>query len=454
MPTKLKYAVRTSKQAPSEEIGWPSKRVGWQALSLLSIAALTSYLDRVVINLLVEPVKAAFGLSDASFAALQGLAFGLFYTAMAFPLGRLSDSGNRKRIVVIGLGVFSLFAILSGFVRQYWQLFVIRTGVGVGEASLTPAAYSILSDYFPPARLARALGVFTMTAYLGIGLAYMGGGAAIGWLSVPGHLEWGIFQGRQPWQVAFMLVGAPGLALLIPLGLFLREPTRRGSTLIETPPSIANLGRMLLERRRVFVLMFAGFSLVALAGYAATTWTPALFIRVYGWTPRQIGLWYGAIYLTFGMSGAFVAGWVCDRLTARGWLDAPLKVAAFGFVGFGVFGGLAPLMADPRLALALAAPGVFLSTMPFPMAATAIQLMTPNRMRAQVTALYLTVVNLVGLGAGPLLVGLFNDHLFNQASGVRYSLAIVNVFCAPAATLLLLAAARPYRVIRTGGDKT
>src|SRR5262249_41366807 len=149
---------------------------------------------------------------------------------------------------------------------------------------------------------------------------------------------------------------------------------------------------------------------------------------VYGWTPRQIGFWYGAIFIIFGMSGAFFAGWACDRLTARGWLDAPLKVAAFGFIGFALFGGVGPLMPDPRLALAFAAPGMFLSTIPNVMAATAIQLMMPNRMRGQVSALYVTVVNLVGLGAGPLLVGLFNDHLFTQASGVRYSLAVVNLF--------------------------
>jgi MFS family permease len=200
--------------------------------------------------------------------------------------------------------------------------------------------------------------------------------------------------------------------------------------------------------------MFSGFSLVTLSGYAATTWTPALFIRVYGWTPRQIGFWYGAIYLTCGMSGALFAGWVCDRLTARGWLDAPLKVAALGFLGFGLFGGLAPLMPDSRLALMLSAPAVFLSTMPYPMAATALQLVTPNRMRAQVTALYLTVVNLIGLGVGPLLVGLFTEHLFSRPSDVRYSLAIVNVFCAPVATLLLLVAARPYRVLRRAGDQS
>jgi MFS family permease len=427
------------------EAAWPTSLVAGTALLLLSLAAIASYLDRIVINLLVQPIEAAFGLDDTGFALLQGLAFGLFYTIMALPLGRLADGGNRRRIVMVGLAAFSLFAMACGFARTYAQLFLMRTGVGIGEASLTPSAYSILSDSFAPTRLGRALAIFTMSAFLGIGIAFMGGGAVIGYLSRPGLLEGTFLAGEAPWQVAFLLVGLPGLLLLPPLHFLLREPRRRGRTAAAPPLPLKGLGQALWAQRRHLVPMFAGFALVTLPGYAATTWIPALFIRVHGWTPARIGFWYGAIYMSCGMAGAFAAGWLCDRLTARGVRDAPLKVAAWGFLGFGPIAGLAPLVPDPILSLALFAPAMFLATMPYPMAATAIQLVTPNRLRGQVTALYLTIVNLVGLGLGPILVGLFTDHLFTGPADVRYSLALVNGVCAPAATVLLLVAARRWR---------
>lgn len=431
----------------SAEAAWPSPRLGWLAVLLLSLAAIASYLDRVVINLLVGPIKADFGLSDTAFGTLQGVAFGLFYTFLAFPLGRLADNCNRRTVIAAGLAAFSFFSILSGTARHYAQLFLARMGVGVGEASLTPASYSILSDYFPPSQLGRALGAFTTSAYAGIGLAFIAGGAVVRWLSLPGALDWWFFHEQKPWQVALILVGLPGLVLLAPIFIYLREPARRGAQ-AATPVPLAEVGRILWSRRRVLIPMLAGFSMVVLPGYAGTTWTPAMFIRVYGWTPAQIGFWYGLLYMVFGMGGAFFAGWLCDRLMARGVTDAPLKVAAYGFIGFGVLGGLAPLAPTPFLSLALFAPAIFLSTMPYPLAAAAIQLITPNRLRGQTTSIYLMVVNLIGLGVGPVIVGLFTDHLFTRPADVRYSLMIVNVVCAPAAMALLLAAARPYRVLR------
>jgi MFS family permease len=428
---------------------WPSPRLGWTAILLLSLAAVASYLDRVVISLLVEPITADFGLTDTGFAVLQGLAFGMFYTFFAFPLGRLADNNRRRSIIIAGLAAFTLFTMASGLARNFWQLFLARTGVGVGEASITPASFSILSDYFPPSRLGRAMGAFTTSAYLGVGLAFVAGGAVIGWLSKPGSLYWWVFAGHKPWQVAFFLVGMPGLLLLIPISLFLREPARRGLATAATAIPIAEVGRMLWSRRQVLVPMFAGFAMVALPGYAALTWTPTLFIRVFGWTAAEIGLAYGLLYMVFGMGGVFFGGWLCDRLTARGMLDAPLKVAAYGFAGFGLLGTLAPLMPTPTLSLILFAPAIFLLTMPYPLAGAAIQFVTPNRMRGQTSAVYLTIINLVGLGVGPILVGLFTDYLFTGPSDIRYSISVVNFVSAPAAAILLLMAAKPYRKLRS-----
>jgi len=152
--------------------------------------------------------------------------------------------------------------------------------------------------------------------------------------------------------------------------------------------------------------------------------------------------------ILFGTTGTYFAGWLSDLLTRRGHLDAQLKVAAYGFVGCGVFGALAPLMPTAAGAMALIAPAIFLSCMPYPCAGTAIQLIVPNRARAQVTAIYITIITLVGLAIGPLVIGLMTDHVFNDPAGVRYSLAIVVGVAAPVMCGLLLIARRPYRVLR------
>jgi len=425
---------------------WPPPALGWTVAALLAFASIVSQFDRTVINLAVEPIKAEFGLDDTHFGLLQGVAFGIFYVLACIPLGRLADRYRRGLIIGICLGLFSLFSMASGLARSYAQLFLTRVGVGVGEASLTPAGLSMLSDLFPPERLARPVSAFLMSAPVGQGLAFIIGGGLIQWLSTSSWLSSGLFSGLAPWQMAFILVGAPGL-LLVPFFLLMREPVRRGPG-GATPLPIREVISIIGARKAALVPMFAGFSMVTLVSYAFFIWTPALFQRSYGWTPGEIGLAFGLILIFFGTSGAYFAGWMSDRLARRGHLDAPLKVAAFGFVGCGLFGALTPLMPTAGAALLLLAPASFLSTTPYPCAGTAIQLIVPNRARAQVTALYITLTTLVGLGVGPLVVGLMTDHLFRDPADIRYSLAIVVGVPAPVMFALLLLACRPYRALR------
>lgn len=419
-------------------------------LAVLAVANILSYLDRIVINLMVQPIRADLGISDTRFGMLQGVAFGLFYTVLALPIGRLVDSRSRRRIVAVGVAVFSLFSLLSGLARSFGQLFAARVGVGAGEASLVPAAYSMISDLFPPERLGRAMSVFTMTAFVGIGLAYVAGGAVIGWVSAADFsgLPW--LSGLAGWQRVFVLVSLPAL-LLVPILWWMPEPARRGQAstgagagAVPWAHAVAHVGR----QRAALVPMFAGFAAITLSGYASAVWTPALFIRAHGWEPATIGLGYGLVTLIFAPLGAIVAGRWCDRLSARGVADAPLRVAAFGYGPTGIFGGLAPLMPSGELALMMFAPAIFFSTMPFPMAGTALQLATPNALRGTLSALYMLVINTVGLGAGPVLVGAMSDHLFTGADGVRHGLALVNFAAAPLAMGLLLLAFGPYRAVR------
>jgi MFS family permease len=427
---------------------WPSPARAWALIVLMALASVVSQFDRTVINLTVGPLKQAFSLNDTQFAMLQSVAFGIFYTVACIPLGWLADRYQRRVIMAVSLAFFSAFAIGSGLARSYMQLFLTRVGVGVGEATVTPAGLSMMSDYFPPEKLGRAVGAFFMSAPVGQAVGLIAGGLLLQWLATSTVLASGPLAGFEPWQAAFVIIGAPGL-LLVPLFLLLHEPVRRGQG-ATAPLSVTEVVAIVRERARALVPMFAGFCMVTLVSYTFFVWTPSVFQRTFGWNPAQAGLGFGLIVLTFGTAGAFFGGWMTDRLARRGHLDAPLKVAAFGFIGCGVFGGLAPLMPSPELALAVLAPAIFLSNTPYACAGTSIQLIVPNRARAQVTALYITLITLVGLGVGPTVVGLMTDYVFKNPADIRYSLAIVVAVPAPIMFTLLAFAWRPYRALRGG----
>jgi MFS family permease len=431
-----------------EGAAWPSAKAGWWLVILMALASVVSQFDRTVINLTVGPLKQAFSLNDTQFAMLQSVAFGIFYTLACIPLGWLADRYQRRVIMGLSLLFFSLFAIGSGFSRSYAQLFLTRVGVGVGEATVTPAGLSMMSDYFPREKLGRAIGAFFMSAPVGQAVGLIAGGFLLQWLATSSALASGPLAGFEPWQAAFVIIGMPGL-LLVPLFLLLKEPARRGNG-AQMPLSAGEVFAILRERARALAPMFAGFCMVTLVSYTFFVWTPSMFQRTFDWNPRQAGLSFGLIVLIFGTAGAFFGGWMTDRLARRGHLDAPLKVAAFGFVGCGVFGGLAPLMPSPELALAMLAPAIFLSNTPYACAGTSIQLIVPNRARAQVTALYITLITLVGLGVGPTVVGLMTDYVFKNPADIRYSLAIVVAVPAPIMFTLLAFAWRPYRALRGG----
>ncbi len=413
---------------------------------LLALASVASQLDRTVINLTVGPLKQQFSLNDTQFGMLQGVAFGLFYTFACLPVGRLVDRYVRRTLISVCLAFFSLFAMGSGLARSYGQLFLTRIGVGIGEASVMPAGLSMLSDHFPPERLGKPAAAFLMSAPVGQGLAFVASGSLLQWLAGSSLLHSGLLAGFEPWQVAFIIVGLPGL-LLAPMFLLLKEPQRRGPG-AEAALALREVGRIVMERRRALIPMFAAFSMVTLASYALSIWTPAMLQRNYGWNPAQVGIGFGLILVIFGTTGAYFGGWMSDRLTARGYLDAPLRVAAYGFVGCGIFGVLAPLMPSANLSLLLLAPSVFFSYVPFACAGAAIQMIVPNRARGQVTAIYIAIVMLVGIVIGPVVVGLMTDYVFKDPADIRYSLSIVLGLPAPLMFLLLRRALLPYRELR------
>lgn len=425
---------------------WPAPWRGWALVGLLALASIMSQFDRTVINLMVEPIKAEFGLNDTAFGALQGIAFGLFYVIACIPLGRAADNYNRKLIIASCLFLWTLFAMASGLARSYAQLFLTRIGVAVGEASLTPAGLSMLSDHFPPERLGRPVSGFLMSAPVGQGLAFIGGGSLLTALAGSSLIETGMLSGLDPWQAAFIIIGAPGL-LLVPFFFLIREPERRGTGAAEVL-TMRETAAVIGSKWRALVPMFIGFAMVLLVAYSIAIWTPALFMRTYGWNAAQIGLGFGLALIVFGTAGVYVAGVLSDRLSEKGHPDAPLKVAAGGFAIAGVTGTLAPLMPTAEMALALLAGTVFFANMPFPCAATALQLIVPNRARAQVSAVYVTFTTLVGLAVGPTVIGLMTDYVFQDPADIRYSMSVVVGLAAPIMVVMMFLAMRPYSRFR------
>ncbi len=434
--------------APQDQQPWPTPRYAWYVIGVLLIAYTFSFIDRQIMSLLVGPVRSDLNISDTQFSLLHGLAFGLFYTLMGLPLGRLADRGNRRLIITLGVAAWSLMTAVCGLARNFWQLFAARIGVGVGEAALSPAAYSLIADYFPPSKLGRALGTYSMGVYLGAGLAYVIGGLVIELVTAVPSVSLPWIGTMRSWQLTFFVVGLPGLlvALLI---LTIREPIRRGMLLRDGAPaphvSLVDLCKFLWQQRRIFGAHFLGFSLLALLFNAVTAWTPAFFMRRFDYTAPEIGIALGVIVLIFGSAGIVCGGWFGDHLSSRGYKDAPMRGAAFGAVALTPFAAVATLVPDPIWSLALFCPLLFFSSFPYGLAAAAMQMVTPNQMRGQVSAIYLFAVNLLGIAWGPTIAALLTDYLFKDDLKVGYSIAIVAGLSAPVAAVILFTSFKPFR---------
>ncbi|MFQ5636261.1 MAG: MFS transporter, partial [Gammaproteobacteria bacterium] len=214
-------------QGTVSEQSWPSAGKAWYAVSILVVAFIFSFIDRIIIALLVEPIKRDLGISDFGIGMLQGLAFAVFYALVGIPIGRWADRYSRRWIIGVGIFLWSVMTAGCGLAKNFWQLFLARVGVGVGEAALSPAAYSMISDYFPRHKLGRALGVYQAGAFVGAGLSFLVGGLVIRYVMGAEGLSLPLIGEVRPWQMVFFAVGFPGIAVAL-LMRTVGEPERRG----------------------------------------------------------------------------------------------------------------------------------------------------------------------------------------------------------------------------------
>ncbi len=420
---------------PREAAGYPAAGCAWYVVALLTLAFVCSFIDRQILNLLVGPIQRDLGIGEKQMSLLMGASFAVFYTLFGIPLGRLADTTSRRWLIVVGVAFWSVMTAACGLGRNFWQPALARIGVGIGEASLSPAAYSLIADYFPPDRRSTALGVYGMGIYIGSGLALILGGLVVEFAAAREQFVLPLVGSMRSWQVVFFVVGLPGL-LIAALLLTIREPPRQGVVARRAVP-LGEVWVYLRGNRGTFAYLYLGVALAALNGYGAAAWIPTFFIRRHGWTAGDTGLVVGIIVGLAGTAGIVTGGRLADWLRGRGQTDANLRVALLGVVAWLPFGGLYPLLPSGEWAAALLGPAFFFSSMPFGLAPAAIQQLMPNTMRAQASALYLFVINLIGLGLGPTIIATLTEDVFRDINALHLSLLIVGLVSQASAALLL-----------------
>ena len=430
--------------------GRPSSLVAWYAVGVLMIAFIFSFLDRLILSLLVPPIMRDLEIDNFAIGLLGGLYFAIFYALMGLPIGRLADRSSRRLIVSAGIFLWSLMTVACGLARNFWQLALARVGVGVGEATLSPCAYSLISDYFPRERLGTALGVFQCAAFIGAGVAFLVGAqvielvAAIPFERLPAGLA-GFLTQFKPWQLAFMIVGLPGVLVAL-LALTIREPVRQGLMAgMEQKVPWPEVWRFFAKHWRMFLAHFCGFAILAAPIANLLLWGPTHMIRNLGYTAPEAGRALGLILLFCSPTAVFVGGWFTDFLRRRGRVDSPFLVGIIAAAALTPLCLITTQLDSGFWTLVLCVPYAFFACFATASGPAALQLVTPNQLRATVSAVWMLALNILSAIAGPTLVGLAIDSVFGYDEAVGRSIAVVGAVASPIAGLFLLYGLKHFR---------
>ena len=416
-----------------------SEAAAWYTLLLLFIAYTIAWLDRQILTLLIPAIKKDMALSDTEISLLQGFAFSLLYTVAGIPIARLADRSSRRRIIAIGMLVWSAMTALCGFAKNFSGLFAARMGVGVGEAALSPSAYSLIADLFPPRRHATAYALFQMGSTIGGGLAMILGGALIGWLLQLDVGDLPLLGSLAHWQLAFIVVGVPGIFCCL-LFATATEPVRRPRPQLDRFDD--SVFRYLRAHAGKFGTLFLAVGLLGLLSIGTAAWYPTFLMRLHGFTPAEAGYACGIVLLLAGTPGIIVGGRLSDALIARGVRHANVRIMQYSTLA-----KLAPLIVGPLLpgahgALAALALATFIGQLSSGVAIACLQSITPDQYRARISAVMLFIVNLLAIGLGATYVALLTDRLFGDELSIHYALSLAAATVGP---LILLALWR-YRV--------
>ncbi|MEZ5498704.1 MAG: MFS transporter [Steroidobacteraceae bacterium] len=432
----------------SQDAGWPSAGRAWYMITVLLLAYIVSFIDRVIIALLVGPIRADLGISDTQMSVLYGLVFAVFYTGIGIPIAWAIDRYNRRNIVVTGIALWSLMTTICGIARNFVELALARIGVAIGEACLSPAAYSMAGDSFPERKLGRALSVFVVGLPMGVGLALIIGGMVIKAVSASPSYDLPLLGEIRAWQLTFFAVGIPGILLSL-WALTISEPPRRSSPAAdageEAAGSILAACLYMLRRWRLYASFILGFSVLGMVLNVIQIWGVQYFMRVIGLTAPQAGLRVGAAIAVFGTVGILAGGYLTDRWRAAGQRDAAVRTGLCAAIGVLPFAAICTTLGSDLGSTLALAPISFFSAFAFGAGATGIVVITPAHMRAQASAVYLLFVNLIGIGLAPVLTASITDYWYRSDLAVGKATAIVTVSAAAVAAILLGLARKPFR---------
>jgi len=420
-----------------------SRNRAWKVVAILSGFYAIAMLDRVILSMMIGPIKTDLGINDFQVGLLIGLSFALTYVISGIPFGLLADRYPRKWIILAGLLIWSASTIGCGFVGSFLSLFLMRMLVGLGEAALSPAAIPLIADLFPPEKRSLPLSLYQAATHIGSALALISGGLLIDTLShASGRVDL-LGHGFYGWQMVFFIVGIPG-CLLGFLAIRLPEPRVRARALVR-PGSPARIWPFIAKHKRLFIFFLLAFAANVTVTYAFAYWSAEHLYRKLGWSKSEIGATLGLLLLAPPFISHAISGTLVDRMTSRRIDDAPLRLFFWMALTSLPFGILAYATASPLLAIcSLLALKLFLiPSLGF--ATTSLQLFTPPELRGRVTGLFLSFVNFGGLAIGPALVGFLTYYVWKDDAALGAVLSTIMGTGICIICLCLYFALRPMR---------
>lgn len=442
--------IAPSDAAPPTAESWPSPTRAWYAVFVLALGLMVTYLDRGILSLLVEPIKRDLHINDTQMSLLIGFAFVSFYLSVALPAARLVDSKSRRTILGVSTAIWAVTTTFSGLARSFGELFACRVGVGVGAACSGPATFSMLADLFPREKLARAFAFLFLGVYGGEGISLIVGGYLANFFTQLPPRSFPLVGTLHGWQLTLIAIGVPGL-LVSALMATVREPTRRGragagGNQVSVAPQQVPIKEVVVFMWRnagIFLPIFASMGIAAALSFGVRSWGPAFYMRTFDWSVAKYGLVQGTLALTIMPFGALTGSLFAERL-AKKHDDANMRTVFIGQLlalpGLVLF----PLMPTATLAVALSTWGtffVFCTTAPMN---AALQIVTPNQMRGQVTALFLFVYNVIGIGLGPTFVALFTDFVFHSENLLGRAITVASLIMGSLTALIMWVGVKPY----------
>jgi MFS family permease len=422
---------------------WPNRKYAWYVVALLTLAYALTIIDRVSLGLLVEPITASLGINDTQFGLLHGVAFIIFFVIAGVPMGMGVDNWSRKYILFIGLLLLAAATLGSGFASSFLMLFMVRTIIGAGESSVAPAASSLIADYFPEKDRSKAYGVYASGIAIGSGVAFILSAALYQFAEKLKADNIAAVANFEAWQICLILLSIPGFILTLLVFFTLKEPSRKGEK-VKKATTTADLIELIKSKQTIYFGLILGLATCYMAANAYFTWYAAHLMRSYDFSIAQAGSAIGAISVPVGIFSALSCGWVISFLQKRGRLDAPIICVLIMIVVTCASLAVSGIASSAQVSLVFFALSACTVNWGIPCVLTAINQVTPNQFRGQLTAIYTIVVAVIAVGLGPLVAGAVSDYFLGGSEHIGTALSLLSIVCGIIAFILIFNARKAF----------